>query len=733
MFSKTYFKALVLITLIVAVYTGVILFFVSPEIEERTIQLEERTGKARLHEITAIVDSTARELNSYEKYSIAVHKKELKNITDVAFTLVEELAASAKPEAVKEHILSEVNIFRESLSSLYNQDPNQISFQKKKEFIKEFTRLYRYDGGTGYFFINQNTTSVVQPIKPALEGKDLADLKDSDGIYFIREFAKLSKTRKEGFVSYKWLNPTSKKNENKLTYIFYFAPFDWIIGTGVYFDEITRKKQNEALEYVSSLRYNDNEYFFISNYDSMLICHPSLQGRDMSEVTDSEGILIVPPLVQAARDHGQGFHRYYWNKLQGTGQFYKKMTFAKHIPDWEWVIGTGIYLDSVEHKVETKKHELEKNLREHLTAAKIGDTGYIYIFDSQGNMILHPNSNIEGKNFLDLENPGKNSFIFDDLVGAYRSGEKVLYYSWDKPTDKGNYIYDKVSWINYNSDFDWYICSSAYIAEINSTAGKLKQYLWITSFTLLSLVLFTSAFFFKKLLKPIETLSRQAWQVQNGKLSVRNRIRGDNEIGTLAQTFDGMLDTIEGNINFLDKEVYERTKDLQEMVKKLDFLASYDPMTEIYNRRKFFELASATFTEDATDLYAAMMDIDKFKKINDTYGHSTGDLVLRTVAETISKHIKKDTLLGRLGGEEFAIICRYPVQKDAEKHLELIREKVEQLKIRTEHDDIIQCTVSIGVVKKDETIRDLDEFLNRADELMYKAKGLGRNKTIFRV
>ena len=65
-------------------------------------------------------------------------------------------------------------------------------------------------------------------------------------------------------------------------------------------------------------------------------------------------------------------------------------------------------------------------------------------------MILHPNSNIEGKNFLNLRNPGKESFIFDDLVKAFKSKDKAFYYSWDKPSDLGNYIYDKVSWISYN-------------------------------------------------------------------------------------------------------------------------------------------------------------------------------------------------------------------------------------------------------------------------------------------
>ncbi len=733
MFSKIYFKALALITLIVAAYTGVMLFYVSPKIESRTISLEEKTGKAHLQEISTVVASAARELKSYHKNSIKVHKQELKNITDVAFTLVAKLYASSQPDAVKNHILTEVQTFRNNLTAFYQQSKNRQSSQDIQEFIKGFVKLYRYDRGTGYFFINQNTRCVLHPIDPAMDGKDLVDLKDADGKYFIRDFVQLVNKQKEGFISYKWFNPSSNQIEEKITYIFYFAPFNWIIGTGSYLAEIKRQKQKEAIDYVANLRYGKNEYFYISNYDSILISHPSLQGRDMSKVRDPEGILIVPPLVKIAREKGEGFHCYSWVKLEGDNKLYKKLTFAKHIPNWEWIIGTGLYLDSVETQVEAKKIELVKNLRKILTTTKIANTGYIYIFDSKGNMILHPNTNIEGKNFSKIINPGKTSFILNDLLNAYKSGKKVLYYTWDKPSDKGNYIYDKVSWIDYNKDFDWYICSSAYLAEINSTAEKLKKYIWIISLSLFACALFVSAFFLKKLVHPIERLSHIAKQVKDGDLTVRSQITANDDIGTLAQTFDGMLDTIEENVKTLDRKVNERTEDLQRMVEKLDYLACHDTMTGIYNRRKFFELVTPIFNERPDGLYAAMIDIDKFKRINDTHGHPAGDTVITAVAGAINSELRKGSIFGRLGGEEFAFVSHYSVPNDAQQHLQNIRKKVEQLEIEIYPGKTIQCTISIGVVRADKTIQTLDQLLHRADKLLYRAKGSGRNKAFFRI
>ncbi len=733
MFSKIYFKALALPTLIVALYTSVMVFYVAPQIEERVINLEETTGKTHLQEIATVVESTARELKNYHENSIVNHKEKLKDITDVAFTLVEELYASSQPVAIKKHILTEVQTFKKTLFPFYQKNKDRISPAEMKRFLKEFVSLYRYDSGTGYFFINQKTRNILHPIKPSLQGQDLVDLHDEDGTYFIRDFATTIELQNEGFVSYKWLNPTSGKVEQKFTYVFYFAPFDWIIGTGLYLDEITQQKQKKALDYVANLRYGDNEYFYISDFNSILISHPSLQGRDMSEVRDPEGILIVPPMVRLAREKGEAFHSYSWNKLDGNGKLYKKLTFAKLIPDWEWIIGTGVYLDRIEEKVESKKEELIKNLRDLLTHTKIADTGYIYIFDSKGNMILHPNSNIEGKNFLELKNPGKNSFIFDDLLAAYDSGKKVLYYVWDKPDDKGNYIYDKVSWITYNKDFDWYICSSAYIDEINATANSLKLQIWIISLILLFLAILVSAFFFKRLLRPIEMLSRKAVQVKQGDLSVRSHEHGSDEIGTLAQTFDDMLDTIEENIHTLDRKVFDRTKDLHEMINKLDYLASYDTLTGIYNRRKFFELANQEFLKDSTDIYAVMIDIDKFKKINDAHGHSVGDLVIKMVTATISECIKEETVFGRIGGEEFALVCRIASLKEATDNLEYIREKIAYRKVTIDSGEEVSCTISIGVFNKDDTSTTLDELLHKADLCLYKAKGLGRNNTVFRI
>lgn len=171
---------------------------------------------------------------------------------------------------------------------------------------------------------------------------------------------------------------------------------------------------------------------------------------------------------------------------------------------------------------------------------------------------------------------------------------------------------------------------------------------------------------------------------------------------------------------------------VKELINHLDFISSYDEMTGIYNRRKFFELSEKKFVQNKSDLYAVMIDIDKFKNINDNYGHPMGDNVIKLVAKTISKQLSDDAIFGRLGGEEFAIVCNYSSSSGVVENIEKIREAIENLEIISDNGDSIKFTISEGVAKASQETKNLDELLKYADMSLYEAKGLGRNRVIFR-
>lgn len=171
---------------------------------------------------------------------------------------------------------------------------------------------------------------------------------------------------------------------------------------------------------------------------------------------------------------------------------------------------------------------------------------------------------------------------------------------------------------------------------------------------------------------------------------------------------------------------------LKELIEHLNYISSHDEMTEIYNRRKFFELGEKRFEENSENMYAVMIDIDKFKNINDTYGHPAGDKVICLVAKTVSNLLSDDAIFARIGGEEFAILCSYSSYDSAVQSMEKIREAVEDLEVVSDNGDSIKFTISQGISKRTQEIGNLDELLRVADVGLYEAKHLGRNRVVFK-
>lgn len=171
---------------------------------------------------------------------------------------------------------------------------------------------------------------------------------------------------------------------------------------------------------------------------------------------------------------------------------------------------------------------------------------------------------------------------------------------------------------------------------------------------------------------------------------------------------------------------------VKELIEHLNFISSYDEMTGIYNRRKFFELSEKKFAQNKNDMYAVMIDIDRFKDINDNYGHPMGDRVIKLITKTIASFISEDAVFGRLGGEEFCIVCNYSSSGSVIENIEKIREAIENLEIISDIGESIKVTISEGVAKASTETKKLDELLKNADIALYEAKGLGRNRVIFR-
>jgi diguanylate cyclase (GGDEF)-like protein/PAS domain S-box-containing protein len=169
---------------------------------------------------------------------------------------------------------------------------------------------------------------------------------------------------------------------------------------------------------------------------------------------------------------------------------------------------------------------------------------------------------------------------------------------------------------------------------------------------------------------------------------------------------------------------------LHELVK---YQARTDSLTGIYNRRYFFELAELEFSRSKRHKHALaviMLDLDRFKEVNDSYGHAAGDQVLRTVADRCRENIRNTDILGRYGGEEFIILLPETNFSGAKNLAERLRRCISEYPIETDAGKI-HITVSLGIAINHKNILNLAMLLHNADEALYAGKHAGRNQVAF--
>jgi len=163
---------------------------------------------------------------------------------------------------------------------------------------------------------------------------------------------------------------------------------------------------------------------------------------------------------------------------------------------------------------------------------------------------------------------------------------------------------------------------------------------------------------------------------------------------------------------------------------ELERLANFDPLTGLYNRQailgKLHELINRA-KRYKEDFSLSMLDIDHFKKVNDRYGHLTGDEVLEKIAALIRRNIRDTDIAGRYGGEEFIIILPQADLSSAMVVAERIRNIIENAEMKESAGNVFAITVSQGLSSWEQG-EDVHSLISRADEALYKAKENGRNR-----
>lgn len=178
-------------------------------------------------------------------------------------------------------------------------------------------------------------------------------------------------------------------------------------------------------------------------------------------------------------------------------------------------------------------------------------------------------------------------------------------------------------------------------------------------------------------------------------------------------------------------EVIQDVTESKQREERLYQKATRDPMTGVANRGHFVEMAAQEIERArrfSEPLSMVMIDIDRFKSINDKYGHEIGDRVIVALTKTCAAHLRSIDLLGRVGGEEFAILMPRANKEPAAEMAQRLRLLVSEQRVPANGGREIGFTISLGLAALRHTTRDLAELMRNADAALYRAKREGRNR-----
>jgi len=209
--------------------------------------------------------------------------------------------------------------------------------------------------------------------------------------------------------------------------------------------------------------------------------------------------------------------------------------------------------------------------------------------------------------------------------------------------------------------------------------------------------------------------------------------RDVREIERLRDEIAAHAATLEAQVRERTAELEQRNRELEEQRRAIEALANTDALTGALSRRHFLELAGrerARAAREGGGLAVLLLDIDHFKRVNDTHGHAGGDAVLRAFHATCATQLRAHDLLGRLGGEEFGVVLPATGREVARQVAERLRAAVAAGPVTLPGGAAVAITVSIGLAFTASAAEDIDSLLAAADAALYRAKREGRNRVV---
>ncbi len=290
-------------------------------------------------------------------------------------------------------------------------------------------------------------------------------------------------------------------------------------------DLTTEEAQKEAARIMLKKQIGKTGYFFVWDISKApgsipLAVHPKIQGSDVASVS----------FVQQGASLKEGYIEYEWQN-PGEAAPRKKSMYLAYFKPWNWVIAASSYRDEFYDLINLE------DLQENIFNLKFGVTGYPYILDSKGNLLIHPQ--LQGKNLLQSPDEKESKVVSD--ICTMKNGK--LTYFWKNPGDSAPR--EKLVYFHYLPEFDWIVASSGYLEEFYRPLYKINRiFIWLVLFSL-GLLLVTSYLLSHYITRPMKNLMMSFETGSKGDFSARAEVVSNDEIGKLASFFNLFMDKFE--------------------------------------------------------------------------------------------------------------------------------------------------------------------------------------------
>jgi len=315
--------------------------------------------------INTIKSISSSNIKKYKQESYINKQEELKSILSIALTNIKYIKQRGDKQHIQDDLKDQTSLLFSILNNIYEDKKGELSPKELKEKLKFLISNAKY-GDNGYYWANDGKGKIlIHPIYPELNGKKISDIYSQKEYDKINKILDIVKKDGQGFMSYKWKRKSSQKYENRISYIKVFKPYGWVIGTGVYIKDVEDALKKEAIETIKAMKYGKNGYFWINDTTPKMIMNPilpELDGKDLSQFKDKNGNYIFKKMVEISKKNDDGgFIKYMWLKPD-TNKVQEKISYVKEFKPWNWIIGSGAYVDDIEEQISFMKKQTDEEI-----------------------------------------------------------------------------------------------------------------------------------------------------------------------------------------------------------------------------------------------------------------------------------------------------------------------------------------------------------------------------------